>query len=823
MRKFSLHILAAALLLAVPSIAIADGVITVSDTVAGLGTSVELTGSFPSTTVSLHVVSESGEDTAIPATTDAKGNATVSIPEKLTVEAGTYRVFAILGNRKIATDATFDVLHDRVNQRGSQLSVSNSVITADGRSLATVTVILRDAQGNPLPGRPVQLVGSRAEDRITPLIATRETDLTGAVQFAVQTQTPGDIALRAMDLLSGTMLSQIAHITAQWNSPVGGFENAGTVTSGTLTAQLAPPAPVLGDTQTPKAYDVPSKILISAPSTAAVKDILPNVTITVVDANGNAVESFAGKLHIETPSDNGATLPGLGLSPGKGEFMMTKKGLGKAILAWSIAFSKSGQQTIVVTDDSGTLRGEVTVTVTGTTEIPDNMKIRMETPRDGDTVNTREILIKGRDKKLALRNLHVFVADASASKESLTTGVPSIGDANADGLFAFTAKLPAGSQSVMLELQDESGQYDSGVIHLTIDTQGPALQYTFDPEQPSQGQDVTLTVKSEPGLPEVTFKLGDQNLSLTEGSPGVYSVLFVAPDSGMVDYTLSGRDTSGNITDIPGQMVILGPILPQVQNVRAEGLARAIQVDWDMIPDDAITGYRIEVGKGPGRSDITLDTPGPTESSAVAGPEIKAGTTYFVTVRVLRGNDVGPRSAVVTVKTLGIEITVTPQEGSLMLQWTYPDTTTLDSFLLEYGGPEGDFSEQRSLAGGMRVYTMKDLRDDQLYLIRLTPIATTGEILHDLTATAQGTPLRTLAFHASPDELSHHVNPDNVSPDNALHAGAPDVPHSGLPSLPIRPILGVTVVVGGVYWYRRKRAMSRTRNFLNQMQRRYHP
>ncbi len=815
MRKFSLQLLIAATLLAVPSMAVADGVITVSDTVAGLGTSVELTGSFPSMTVDLHVLSPSGEDTAIPATTDANGDATISIPEKLTVEAGTYRVLAILGNRKIAPDVTFEVLHDRVNQGGSQLGVSSPVIVADGRSIVTVTVILRDAQGNPLPGRPVQLVGSRAEDRITPLTASRETDSSGTVQFAVQTQTPGEIALRAMDLLSGIMLSQVAHITALANGSVGGFGN-----TNTLTAQLLP---VADDTSSQKAYDVPSKILIAIPSTAAVKDILPNVTITVVDAKGNPVESFAGKLRIETPGDNGATLPGLGLSPGKGEITMTKKGLGKAILAWSIAFSKSGQQTIIVTDESGALRGEATVTVTGTTDIPDNMKIRLDTPRDGDTVNTREILIKGKDKKLALRNLHVFVADASAPEESLTSGVPSRGDADSNGLFAFTAKLPAGSQSVILELQDESGQFDSGIIHLSIDTQGPSLQYTFDPPAPGEGEDVTLTVQSEPGMPEVMFRLNEQNITLTESSPGFYSVLFVAPAIGTVDFTVSGRDSAGNVSDVRGQLIVLGPLLPQVQNVRAEGLARAMQVDWDMIPDDTITGYRIDVGKGPGRSDITLDTPGPTGSALVAGQEIKAGTTYFVTVRALRGDDTGPKSAVVAVKTLGIEITVTPQEGSLMLQWTYPDTTTLDSFLLEYGGPESDFSEQRALAGGMRVYTMKDLRDDQLYLLRLTPIATTGEILHDLTATAQGTPLMSTSFRASPDELSGYVNPDTIPPDNGLHAGAPDVTHSGLPSLPVRPILGVTVTLGGIYWYRRRKAVRETKAFLSQMQRRYHP
>lgn len=819
MRRISLSLLLALTLLLPPVAAIAEAVIRVDDTVAGLGTSVELTGAAPSAAVNVHVVSQSGEDTMIPVTTDARGAAAVSIPEALTVEAGIYRVFGVLGQRKITEDATFEVLQDRVDQRSSTVTINQPLLQADGRAISIVTVTLRDSAGNPLSGRPVQLVGSRAEDRIMSLSASNETDRSGAVQFGVQTQSPGEITLRAMDILTGTMLNQTGRIAALGSPSVGGFAenaNAGIWNPAALRAQVADSQP---PSSTGKSYDVPARIVIKAPATGNVRDVIPAVTVAVVDANGNTVESFAGTLKIETPGDKGSTLPGLGLPPGQGEVVIAKKGLGKATLAWVVSFSKSGEQKIVVRDESGTLTGETTIAVTGSADIPEGRRIRMDSPKDGDTVATREILITGKDKNLALRNLEAYVGDASAPPESLVNDTPdATGDADADGNFAFTVKLPK-SDGVILNVRDESGQYDSGLIHLTLDMQGPALDYTLNPPQPQEGEDVTLSVKSEPGLPEVLFRIREQNITLTEGEPGTYDVLFLAPGRGDLDFTLSGRDAAGNVTDVTGTLSITGPSLPQVQNVRAQSLAGGIQLTWDAIPDETITGYRIDTGNSPGRSDTTLDTPGPTGEAAVMG--LKSGSEYFVTVRALRGQETGPKSTVIVARTLGMEVTVTPQDGSLLLQWTFPDTTPLASFLLEFGSMEGEYSEQRTLEGSMRVYTVKDLLT-QPYLIRLTPVATTGQILSDLTVTTQGTPTRALAFRASADELTGRVKPGDVAPENALHAGAPATTRSGLPGISLRLVLGLTAAALGMYWYRRRKMMRETRAFLAVMHRKYH-
>lgn len=787
--------------------------VTVDDVVAGFETTVRYSGA-PRETVDLHVVSPAGEDTVVPVTTDGAGMAVTTIPPALLTDVGLYRAFAVSGQRKLTADATFEVLSDRVDPRWSRLSVDRPVLASDGRSSVTVTVMLLDARGNPLPGRPVRLVGSRAEDRITPLAGTEETDREGRSAFAVQTQTPGEIALRAMDLLSGTMLEQVAHVSARQNTAVGGFEPRSFVNDVTPAARAAPLRAQLGESGIPATPDVLDHFGITVSTPAVnVGDVIPLVSVTALDRKNTPVESFTGEVTISA-SDPNATLPI------NRTLSFTGNRRGTYDIHWLISFKKAGAQTLVVTDASGTVRGEATVTVGGTRTIAENRRIRMETPQDGDTVNAGEILLKG--KGPALRNLNVWIADGAAATDTLTdneNNVTARGETDAAGAFSFTARLPAGVDAAILQIRDDAAEYDSGVLHLTIDANGPKLDYTFTPDRPHEGDDVTLDVNSEPGLPEVTLRIREQDISLTESDPGTYQVLFAAPAAGAVGYTLTARDSIGNVTDVRGTLTVKGPILPQVQNVRADPLAGGIQLSWDMIPDDTITGYRIDVGTSPGRTDFFLDTPEPTSSAAVMGRSLKAGIDYFLTVSALRGQDPGPKSATVAARTLGMELTAIPGEGNLLLQWTFPDTTPLSSFLLAYGSPEGEYSEERTLDGGMRAYTLGDLLA-QPYLLRLTPVTTTGEILHELTVTTEATPLRATAFRPSGDSV--RVNPDDRAPGNALHASAPATPGSGLPGLSWKLILALTAIPAVWYWHRRRKAVREAQAFLAIVQRKYH-
>jgi hypothetical protein len=78
----------------------------------------------------------------------------------------------------------------------STLSVSPSMIPVDGSAAATITVILRDARGNPVAGKAVTLVSSRgAKDVISTASGPSRAD--GVVTFSATSATIGSAVLRA--------------------------------------------------------------------------------------------------------------------------------------------------------------------------------------------------------------------------------------------------------------------------------------------------------------------------------------------------------------------------------------------------------------------------------------------------------------------------------------------------------------------------------------------------------------------------------------------------------------------------------------------------
>ena len=165
-----------------------------------------------------------------------------------------------------------------------------------------------------------------------------------------------------------------------------------------------------------------------------------------------------------------------------------------------------------------------------------------------------------------------------------------------------------------------------------------------------------------------------------------------------------------------------------------------------------------------------------------------------------------------------MELTVTPGEGGLLLQWTFPDSTPLASFTLEFEDaqyPFGPSSPKKILDGAMRVYTLNDLAPI-LYTVRLTPVALNGVTLTDLAVTAQGTPLLGRMTDGQ------FPRPSTVAPDNSLHEGAPETSDSGIPLLPLWAVLGPTGLLSGRYLLRRKKRLQETQGFLKRMDRVYH-
>ena len=86
------------------------------------------------------------------------------------------------------------------------------------------------------------------------------------------------------------------------------------------------------------------------------------------------------------------------------------------------------------------------------------------------------------------------------------------------------------------------------------------------------------------------------------------------------------------------------------------------------------------------------------------------------------------------------EAEIDPEDSALFLEWAFPEEKPLSSFLLEYGAEKGTYTERRVLNGALRAFTLRDLLNGVTYYVRLTPVATTGDVLSDLSAVNAGAP-----------------------------------------------------------------------------------
>ena len=77
---------------------------------------------------------------------------------------------------------------------------------ADGVVTSTITVTLRDEQGNPVPGKTIQLASDRAVDVVISPLAP--TDANGVATGTISSTEPGVAVITATDVTDGLTLSQ---------------------------------------------------------------------------------------------------------------------------------------------------------------------------------------------------------------------------------------------------------------------------------------------------------------------------------------------------------------------------------------------------------------------------------------------------------------------------------------------------------------------------------------------------------------------------------------------------------------------------------------
>ncbi len=797
--------------------------ITVTDSVAGLGADITVSGAESDGT--LVVLPPYGNEVVRDV---AAGDDTLHLTGEETEEAGTYTV-TLETPEGVLGESQFVVLPDTVDLRASTIQADADTV-APGETVS-VSVVLRDRYDNPVPDRPVRLISSRSGDRVQGL--TQQTDHRGQQDFSVTTGIAGTMVLRAVDLLSGNPLDAETSVTVGANTGWYGGPSAGALAyqqpsyqpsyqgfqpTYQQNYQAAPQSQLLGSVAGRSLYGqvagfgAVAGFALEVPREMKV-NVDENLTITAVDQNGRVVEDYTGTVQLASTDPN-AILPSFG------EITFRGSDLGRKTLVLGLRFSTPGDHLLYAQDNiNASVSGEATIRVGGEihTAAPEN--ITVTSPEQDSMVNDTTITMEG----IAEPFVNLIVTGGLED---------AYGETSTDGRFSITVDLNPEQLDHTLRVRDDSGRNDSGNIRVKLDREPPEIvKFTYTPTSPVEGEDVLVVVEATDngkGVGDVTLTINDDDYPLTpvRSSSGTYQLLFAFEEAGSYQPTLLVADTAGNEREIVSSIEVREKGLPVVQNLRTEAKPSAVFLEWDAlaIEGDPLTGYRIYVGESPTVFDHTLETDATTTAATIAG--LKPGRKYYLAVTAVRGEVEGPKSEVAETEVLGLTLTVTPGNGSLTVEWTsLKDDVPLSQYLLEYGVEAGNYSEKRTLNGDLTNYTIRDLLNGITYHLQITPITTTGDTLADLAARGEGTPTSTLAgFVPGPgDPIPAGLGlgaPIDPTPPIATHGGAPSQPITGIPHLAVW--VGLAALLGtGWYVRERRKSFRATEDFLHQMQRQY--
>lgn len=777
----------------------------IDDSIAGIGMLVSASGFTGQQNADLVLIPPSGDYAVFPLTIDETGKGEIRVPGTSVETAGEYRAFLGSGGERLSSDTVFQVLPDSVDTEASSLSANRRTLRADSSDAVTVTVALQDRYGNPLSDRPVELRANPASVVIEE--EQRDTDEMGEKIFTVTASREGSFTLRAIDLLSNTLLTQVLTMNA----------GATSTSPSPYAAQLIQQAEAALPTANVAFGKQTGFEVTVEPRRLNIND-LGNLTIRAVDADGNTVEDYAGTADISCSTDPDAILPGFSDRPKHGSVEFISKNLGRKFLPLSVSFKRTGRHILHVEDTAdSSLSGEILVTVTpeGATDLTEPLTITSHT--QNGTIRETIVTVEG-------------VGQPYTTVE-ITGGVKkATGDTDDRGLFSIPVTLDPTYNEYTLHISDNVG--DEYTLHLVRDADPPVItSATYAPEGAQEGTQVLLVVQGEPGLSDVKMRLSEQEYTLAEDDlkPGVYQLLFTAPAMGTYHPSILSRDTAGNRSELLTTFTVSPSKLPMVKRVKVKAQAAGVDLSWDLLTTETVDHYRVYVGETPEEFGNTLDTPDAAQAEAtVTG--LKGGVTYYFAVTAVQGERESDKSEIVSTRALGLSLTLTPQDAALLAEWSLPGELSIDSFRIEYGVSPDKLSEVRTMKGGdmtadeKRSLTLRDLLPGVTYYVKVTPVAATGDPLPELTAAAEGSPLQPGAFHAAPPDMLPEGSGALIGFDDTLAPAAPEPPlleRNGLPSF----VWWTAGVAGAAFVLFVAHSRSNRKNnerFLRAMEARYH-
>lgn len=779
----------------IPLSAHAACAVSALDTIAGLGSEITLTGCTPSTSISVRITDPSGAVNGTSVTTDEVGNGSINISSDRTGIAGIYSV------EVDGLQTRFTVLADRPSDTDSMLVTDTVQTTVDGT--VSASALLRDKFGNPVSGRPMALVSSRAADDI--VSTSGKTDSNGRITWQVRAGVGGQMTLSVYDVMSGRQMKLSKTIM------VGG----GSVLAASLGMGQSDSVPLAADLSN----GVVNRFVLSLPdgSTTVSANELFSLRLKAVDSNNQTVRSYVGSLYVQA-TDPDAELPKKGLDaqqPTYGIIDMLATFQGEREVPLSFLLRRTGTQTVTVYDKNNpSVRGEISLRVGGKGSSTQT-GIEILDPVPGATVGSHMITVSGRAPSFV--NLQFRGGLETVSGES-----------DAEGVFSVRMEFAEDATQATVVATSENGTYEATATY-TIDRTAPTIQsITINPTEGRTGDPATVTVVSEAGLATVTARVGaiDVPLSATSEDPTKYTGVITAPEEpGVVDVSVEATDIVGNQSAVTKVMwTVVTKEIPIVQNVQAVGQAQQVALSWDAVGGVDVREYKVYISTEdePENYLYSIATSKPVTSAVLK--DLPLGVTYLFSLTAIdkEGNESTEKSVPAVASPLGTRLTVTPGDASLRIEWNKIANLPLSHYVLRYGVDPTELTEQRSINGEAESAMLRDLLSGVMYYLELTPIAVNGQTRADLTVKAEGTPTGKGFIAGTSDPV-----PDDTFTD--LHSGAPkqpvyrpSVPSTGVPTTLFWSILVLSLVLFGAYARHVRSERLKTSAFLEMMQNRYH-
>lgn len=699
----TISLLTAVLLLSGQTLSIAQAANYVfgQDTVAGVPTLIKARGFSPNQALNLHLVKPDGVDLGMATKANQAGEADTLVDGYHTTKAGTYFAYASSGNFT-TSQVSFTVFAGEIDENKSEVELSRAVVAADGQDNATISLVMKDAYGNPVEGKAMKLIPSKKAAIISPNVAV--SDKEGKASFKVKSSQAGLINFTVMDTTADDYLE---------NHPEVSFVNGNEYLAdagGDIIKIANAAGPLAGFEIT----DLPASVKPSENVTFKVK---------AVDASKEVVQDYTGTIRFsaEGTDSSGVALPA--------NYKFLAEDLGQHQFNLGLSFAKAGSYKISVNDLTDKLKkGEINVTVSSgtstTTTSSSGDKPVISAPAAG-TYSQAEQTVTGTAKPSS----SVKIMDNNAELASVPVGPT--------GKFSYqTPALAEGKHSIYIVNVDAISLEvisNSDPVDINIDTTPPALDdIVLDPSEGIKSGDViNVKVYSEKNLSQVAllfnYDIVQLNASLDDASvyvgtiqapadPGEYklgvlvadelsnektyeeqaTVKVVANGEGTIDKNpdlkpTTPTDTTTTPEDTSGEVRPAAGAPSAVSGLVAYGSDKKVTLVWDAATDDKkVQNYKVYYGQTV--QDMTQVALTKDASTTWYIPNLENRKEYFFAVSAVddEGNESSAKSEIVSGIPFILEV-----NNAL----TEKPTKPLDDPALHEAAYNGPFPENTSKTG----------------------------------------------------------------------------------------------------------------------------